>query len=217
MCVLAICVAIPASAATILYYNFEDGTPGVPMNQTGTTGQIGSMDISGNNRHMYAWDTTYGPWFSALHDTATGIGLSSKHNAQDGYCFDPGLVAWSPGVWTIEFSFKLDNLSGWRTIIGRDGWATYNGQNIDVGAALYIQKNGIDNKIRLDFATVSGERYHLDSTLVPVVGQWYHFAIVGDGDTINMYADKLDGNEFQNVGTHTPTSGLNHEIGRAHV
>lgn len=80
-------VTIPLSAATILYYNFEDGTPGVAMNGTGTNGQIGSLDISGNNRHMYAWNTIAGPWFSALHDTPTGIGLSSKHNAQDGYCF----------------------------------------------------------------------------------------------------------------------------------
>lgn len=183
------------------------------MNQTGTTAQIGSLDVSGNNRHMYAWDATYGPSFSALRDTATGIGLSSRHNGgQDGYCFDPVLVAWSPSIWTIEFSFKLDSLSGWRTMIGRDGWATFNGQNIDVGAALYIQKNGIDNKIRLDFATVSGERYTLDSSLIPVVGRWYHFAIVADGDTIKMYADQLDGNEFQIVGTHTLTAGKNHAL-----
>ena len=117
--VLFLCVGV--HAATVLYYNFEDGTPSVPMNNTGTNGQIGSLDISGNNRHMYAWNTIAGPWFSALGDTATGIGLSSRHNAQDGYCFDSGLVAWSPSVWTIEFSFKLDTIAGWRTLIGRDG------------------------------------------------------------------------------------------------
>ena len=95
------------------------------MNNTGTNGQVGSLYISGNNRHMYAWNTIVGPWFSA-GDTATGIGLSSRHNAQDGYCFDAGLVAWSPSVWTIELSFKLDTMAGWRTLIGRDGEARSN-------------------------------------------------------------------------------------------
>lgn len=203
---------IPVSAATILYYNFEDGTPGVAMNGTGTTGQIGSLDISGNNRHMYAWDTTFGPWFSALHETATGIGLSSKHNLQDGYCFEPGLVGWSPSVWTIELSFKLDTVAGWRTLIGRDGFPIWSGGQVGVGAALYIQKNDRNRAITLDFATVSGERYTCDSSLFPVVGQWYHLAIVADGDTINIYADRLDGNEFQNVGTFNLTPGNDHAL-----
>jgi hypothetical protein len=209
--VLALCMS--AHAATIAYWNFEDGTPDVAMNPTTTTGQIGTHDISGNGRHMYAWDNYYGPLFSSLRDTPTGIGLSSRHDGhRDGYCFDAGLVAWSPSVWTIEFSFKLDNIAGWQTLIGRDDWAVYNGANIDVGAALYIQKNGQNNAIRLDFATASGERYHLDSTLVPVAGQWYNFAIVGEGDTISMYADHLDGNGFQAAGTHTLTAGKNHAL-----
>ncbi|MBN1125215.1 MAG: hypothetical protein JXA82_09410, partial [Sedimentisphaerales bacterium] len=189
---LGAALSLPTSAATILHYNFEDGTPEALMNPSATvTGQIGSLDISGNNYHMYAWNDYYGPMFSSLGETPTGIGLSSEHDGhRDGYCFDAGLVEWSPSVWTIEFSFKLDNLSGWRTLIGRDDWAQYNGQNIDIGAALYIQKNGENNAIRLDFATVSGERYHLDSTLFPEVGQWYHFAIVANGDQIDMYADR---------------------------
>ncbi|NLH15900.1 MAG: LamG domain-containing protein [Phycisphaerae bacterium] len=205
-------VTIPLSAATILYYNFEDGTPGVAMNGTGTNGQIGSLDISGNNRHMYAWNTIAGPWFSALHDTPTGIGLSSKHNAQDGYCFEPVLVAWSPSVWTIELSFKLDTIAGWRTLIGRDGFPIWSGGQVDIGAALYIQKNDRNRAITLDFATVSGERYTMDTSLFPVAGQWYHLAIVAAGDTINIYADRLDGNEFQNVGTFNMTPGQDHAL-----
>ncbi|MBE0536646.1 MAG: LamG domain-containing protein [Phycisphaerae bacterium] len=217
-CVTSVCLVLaltaPLSAATILHYNFEDGTPDTPMNPSSTvTGQIGSLDLSGNGYHMYAWSDYHGPLFSSLGETPTGIGLSSEHDGhRDGYCFADGLRSWSPGVWTIELSFKLDDLSAWRTLIGKDDWAVYNGANIDAGAALYIQKNGVNGAIRLDFATVSGERYHLDSTLIPAAGQWYHFAIVVEGDQVNMYADRLDGEGFQNAGTHSLTAGLNHAL-----
>jgi hypothetical protein len=211
--VLILCMG--AHAATLAYWNFEDGTPNAPMNPKAGDGvaQIGTRDISGNNRHMWAYNDFYGPLFSSLHDTPTGIGLSSRHDGhRDGYCFDSVLQAWSPSVWTIEFSFRLGDLTGWRTMIGRDGWAVYNGTNIDVGAALYIQKNGENNAIRLNFATASGERISLDSTLFPALNQWYHFAIVANGDTINMFADRLDGNEFQSVGSFNLTPGRSHAL-----
>ncbi|MBN1818810.1 MAG: LamG domain-containing protein [Sedimentisphaerales bacterium] len=205
-------VAAGLHAGTIAHWNFEDGTPDTPMNSTGTTGQIGTADISGNGHDMYAWDDYWGPMFSSAGETPTGFGLSSEHDGhRDGYTLS-NLSAWSTSTYTIEFAFKLDDLAGWKTLIGRDGWAQYNGQNIDIGAALYIQKNGENNAIRFDFATVSGERYHLDSTLVPAAGQWYRMAIVGDGDQINMFVDSLDGSGFQAAGEHALTEGMDHAL-----
>ena len=203
-------MSLSTFGATILHFDFEDGIPETPMNTTGMTGQIGTYDLSGNGYNMYAWDAWWGPSFSALRDTATGVGLSSDHPGHgDGYAWAEGLVGWQPSSWTVELSFRFDNPDGWRTLIGKDGFTNISG---DPAAGLYIQSNGIDNRIRFNFATVSGERISLDSELIPEAGKWYHLVIVVDGDEIRMYADRLDGNSFQLIREQTMTAGLDHSL-----
>jgi hypothetical protein len=63
--------------ATVLHYDFEDGTAGVPMNDfpvTQINGTVGTADLSGNGYDMHAWDDYWGPVFSAEGDTPTGTG-----------------------------------------------------------------------------------------------------------------------------------------------
>mgnify|MGYP001070366773 CR=1 FL=1 len=202
-----------ASGTTILHYDFEDGTPGAPMNDfpvTQQNGTVGTADLSGNGYDMLAWDDDYGPYFSQLGDTPTGVGLSSYHDGNsDGYCPSPGLVAWSPSAWTMELSFKYDNADGWQTLIGRDDWTGIDG---DIAASMYVQSNGIDNAMRITFATVSDERYTLDSSLIPDMGQWYHLAVIAEGDQLDMFADQFDGNGFQNIGTLPMVEGVDHSL-----
>jgi len=210
---LALILSVAVPAATILHYDFEDGTPETPMNNfpvTQQNGTVGTVDLSGNGYHMHAWDDYWGPWFSAAGDTPTGTGLSSVHEGHnDGYTLADGIRAWSPSTWTIEVSFKLNDPDGWRTLIGRDDWTGIAG---DVAAAFYLQSNGENNAMRVTFATVSGERYFLDSSLIPAAGQWYHLAAVGEGDLIEMYADSFDGYGFQKIGSLTMTPGVNHAL-----
>ena len=211
--VLTLAMVMPASGATILHYDFEDGTPNAPMNPNPgdtNTGLVGSVDLSGNGYDMYAWNDYNGPMFSAEGDTPTGVGLSSVYDRhRDGYCFADGLVTWSPSTWTIEASFKLDDLAGWQTLIGKDGWTGIAG---DIAAAMYIQCSGENDSMRVNFATVSDERYWLDSSLVPVPGQWYHLAVIVDGDQLDMYIDEFDGSGPRNIGSLTMTPGLDHSI-----
>lgn len=213
MSVLALVMAMPVSAATILHYDFEDGTPNTPMNPNPletNTGLVGSVDLSGNGYDMLAWNDYYGPLFSAEGDTPTGVGLSSVYDRhRDGYCPAAGLVTWSPSTWTIEVSFKLDDLAGWQTLIGKDGWTGIAG---DIAAAMYIQCSGENDAMRVNFATVSDERYWLDSSLVPVPGQWYHLAVIVDGDQLDMYIDEFDGSGPRNIGSLTMTPGVDHSI-----
>jgi hypothetical protein len=202
-----------AFGATVLHYDFEDGTPNTPMNPNPgetNTGLIGSVDLSGNGYDMLAWNDYYGPLFSAEGDTPTGMGLSSAHDRhRDGYCPAAGLVAWSPSTWTIEVSFRLNDLAGWQTLIGKDGWSGIAG---DIAAAMYIQCSGENDVMRVNFVTVSNERIILDSSLIPVPGQWYHLAVVADGDWLDMYADQFDSNGFRNIGSLTMTAGVDHSI-----
>ena len=188
-----------AEAATVAHWDFEGGIPGASMAQGGTGGVPAVPDLSGNGYTMYAWDDYWGPEWSALGDTPTGVGLSSQHSGHDdGYVFAPGLVNWQPLIWTIELSVRLNDLAGWNTMIGRDGFTGVPGE---VEAAFYFQNNGINDRFRINFSTVGGQRYILDSDFVPVAGQWYHLAAVSDGSTLQMWADKLDGNGFQLVGS----------------
>ncbi len=187
----------PDDQGVIGYWDFEDGTPGQPMNDTGLDGQVGSGDLSGNDFHMYAWDETSGPSFSLEGQTPTGSGLSARYDgAQDTYTADTFINNWSPTVWTIEVAAKLDNLTGWQTMIGRDG-ASHGEAESD----FYFQKNDANDRFRLNFETVGGQRYILDADFTVVANQWYYLAAVCDGDDLTMYADKLDGNGSQVVGT----------------
>jgi hypothetical protein len=198
---------------TVLHYDFEDGTAGMPMNDfpvTQVNGTVGTADLSGNGYHMHAWDDYWGPLFSAEGDTPTGTGLSSVHDShRDGYTLADGIRRWSPSTWTIELSFKLNDPSGWRTLIGRDDWTGIDG---DIGPSLQVQSNGIDDAMRVAFVTVSDEHYELFSSLVPEPGKWYHLAVVTDGDRLDMYADQFDGNGFQNIGTLTMAPGVDHSL-----
>jgi len=211
--VVVVLVSSVTFGATILHYDFEDGTAGTPMNDfpvTQINGTVGTADLSGNGYDMYAWDDYWGPWFSAEGDTPTGTGLSSVHQSHnDGYTLADGIRRWSPGTWTIELSFKLNDIAGWRTLIGRDDWTGIDG---DIGPSLQVQSNGIDDAMRVAFVTVSDEHYELFSTLVPEPGKWYHLAVVTDGDRLDMYADQFDGSGFQNIGTLIMDAGIDHSL-----
>ncbi|WP_094760496.1 rhamnogalacturonan lyase family protein, partial [Sedimentisphaera salicampi] len=104
------------------HWNFDGGTPGAAMNDTGQTGQPSVPDLSGNGYDLYAWNDTYGPAFSQEGQTPSGLGLSCRlSGGQDAYTTNPGINSWSPEEWTIECAVKLDTLEGWQTFIGRDG------------------------------------------------------------------------------------------------
>ncbi len=182
-------------AATIAHWDFEDGVDGVAFSAMPAQG---SVDIA-NGIVMFGYDSTWGPAFSS--DTLDGFGLCSRHNgSQDGYTVDAAINAWSPVTWTIEISAKLDHMSGWQTLIGRDG-SSFSTQESD----FYLQKNSVDGAFRLNMAAVDGSRYILDSSLVPEAGRWYRLVLTSDGTVITMYVDALDGAGYQVVGSLTMT------------
>lgn len=203
MSALHLGIGLTAShAATVAYWNFDQGTAGTPFSTTP------AVDLSGNNNTMFGYNDFYGPSYSTV--TPSGTGLSSRHDAnhQDGYTQGGVVNLWSPLTWTIEVSVKLDTQAGWNTIIGRDG--SSGGPKSD----FYLQNNGIDDKMRVDFKTLDGSNYILDSDFVPNAGQWYGFAVVSDGTTITMYADKMDGAGYQSVGS-LAMSGANNALANA--
>ena len=211
-----ICLFVSSlSAATIAHWDFEDGTNGIPFSSMPSSG---SEDIA-NGYIMRGYDSTYGPSFS--DQTPAGSGLSGYCNgSQDGYTTNATINAWSPEVWTIEISVRLDDVSGWETLIGRDG-----SSNGDSESDFYLQRNNVDGAFRINYETVTGQRWTLDADFAVQSAQWYHLALISDGVTLTMYCDKLDGNGYQIVGSldisfQTPAenalaaSGVNWTFGR---
>jgi len=198
---LILFVSLPAPAATVLQYDFEDGTPGEAINPTTAAG-VGSIDISGNGNDMWGWasaNQNNGPLFSQLGESFDGTGLSVFYNAnKDGYTTSETVNTWSPAVWTIEISFNLTDVTGWRTMIGRDG-----STNGDAESDFYLQTNGDTGQLRLNIENVEGTGLVIDSDFTLVANQWYHAALVSDGTTVTMYVDKLDGLGYQQVAQGT--------------
>ncbi|AQQ08989.1 Intracellular endo-alpha-(1-_5)-L-arabinanase [Sedimentisphaera cyanobacteriorum] len=198
----------PPEGDTAAHWDFDDGQPGAAMNNTGQTAQPASADISGNDFFLYAWDDTYGPSFSQEGQTPSGLGLSCRLNGgQDAYTKDSSLNNWSPEIWTVELAVKLDNLNGWQTFLGRDG-----SSQGEAEADFYLQKNGINDKLRINFDTVGGQRYILDSSISAQSGKWYYLAAVSNGSELKIYADKLDGQGSEVVGALDLNSSNNNAL-----
>ncbi len=191
---LAILVlAFNCYGSTIAYWNFEDGVNGQAFTPAGqANGSGGSVDtVSGVL--MRGWDLTYGPsWTNYTY----GTGLGMNNVSQDGYVLEGALHNWGPTSWTIECMVFLRDISGWRTLIGRDGTA---GGGADGSASdFYLQKNGVDNKFRINFKTAGGNTWILDGDYVPVVNKWYALAVESDGVTLSMWLD--DGSGYTQIG-----------------
>ena len=192
--------SVPASCrlpdvSVVAAWDFEDGTAGQAFSDMAGGGSVGTVD----GIVMYGYDEVVGPSFAAV--SPTGTGLSAYCNGvQDGYTVDTAFNTWSPRTWTIEVSVRLDDISGWKTFIGRDG-----STNGDLESDFYLQRNNdssadVPGAFRINYETTSGQRWMLDSNFAVQAGQWYRLAITSDGAAITMYCDKLDGNGYQQVG-----------------
>ncbi|MGC3957614.1 MAG: hypothetical protein QM813_06525, partial [Verrucomicrobiota bacterium] len=193
---LLLTIAGNSFAATIAYWNFEDGVDGRAFTTNGAPdGSGGSLDIA-NGILMHGWSSTVGPsWTSATY--GSGLGANFANANQDGYVYEGPSINWGPTNWTIECMVNLRNMSGWRTLIGRDGTA---GGGADGNAAdFYLQKNGIDDKFRVNYKTASGTTWILDGNYAPVANKWYALAVVSDGVTLSMWLD--DGAGYAQIGS----------------
>ena len=202
MSLLALVISIPVSAATLLQYEFEKGlvntspVDGDLMNESGSE-QETIPDLSGNGNNMWVLSDSTTLAFSS--DTPFGAGLSMECTGSPNHGFtslESSLATWSPIVWSIECSVKLNNLDGWYTLIGRD--LSSEGGN---PADLYFQKNDENDQFRINYYTVGGNRHVLDTGVAAVANQWYNVLAASDGYDLVIYVDALDGNGYQAMNT----------------
>ena len=216
---VALCFFLTTTSATygaaVVNWDFEDGVAGSPFTPVGqANGSGGSVDTVAGTL-MRGWDITYGPSWTNVTKPRPGSTLSMRNAAQDGYVTEGALHNWTAPTWTIETSVMLSSLTGWNTLIGRDG-STVSAPESD----FYLQENGIDDRFRFNFVTAGGERVILDGNYTPVANKWYGLAGTSDGTTFQMWLD--DGNGYQQIGAYAYTgtdnafrsSALNWTFGR---
>lgn len=201
-CILAIFLSASSAMAqtTLAHWNFDAGAADTPFAARPVD------DISGNGYLLHGYDPAVGPSYGT--ETPSRSGLSCHLNGQqDAYTVDPALNEWAPSQWTIEISVRLDQIEGWNTIIGRDGSKSPGGAKSD----FYFQNNGTNDHFRLDFATMDGSRYEIETPYVATAGIWYHFALVSDGSAVSMYVDRGNGEGYE-LASSTPLTGANNAL-----
>ncbi|WP_221284949.1 LamG-like jellyroll fold domain-containing protein [Haloferula luteola] len=194
--VAALSVTAPAtSTGTVAFWNFEDGVAGQSFTPVGAVAQSGGSYDLVSGILMRGYSATYGPsWSADAPPNGDQLAMSAADNAQDGYVIDGPLVGWSPTEWTIECTVLLEEISDWKTLIGIDG-----SSQEDVSADFYLQKNGVNNRFRINFDTVGGQRWTLDGTPSVLANTWYALAVTSDGVTLKMWLDS--GSGYQQVGS----------------
>jgi hypothetical protein len=103
-------------------------------------------------------------------------------------------------TWDISADVYFLDAGGWQTIVGKDGYQVGGTGAANPGdplaAALYVQKNGIDSKFRVNFADTAGNRWVLDGTTVAVANTWYNVRATSDGSTLRIYVDGSEENSL---------------------
>lgn len=181
--------------STVAFWDFEDGVAGQAFTPTGqANGSGGSVDVEAGIL-MRGWDDFGGPsWTGAVPPHGGGLAMDCADNHQDGYVTEGALHGWSPGAWTIECTALLEDLTGWLTLIGRDG-----SSQAVAESDFYLQNNGIDDRFRISIATVGGTRWILDGTYPVQTNTWYALAARSDGATLSLWLD--DGSGYQQIGS----------------
>ena len=184
----------PEESNTQAFWNFEDGLDGQSFTPAGSTdGSGGSYDTI-NEILMRGFNETYGPsWSSATPPNGGALSMNNVDGSQDGYVTEGALHNWAPQEWTIECTILLEELTGWKTMIGRDG-SSHGLPESD----FYLQNNGIDNRFRISYQTSNAQRWAIDGNYNIEANRWYALAVRSDGATLSMWLD--NGNGYQQIG-----------------
>lgn len=157
--------------------------------------RISSTDLSGNGNHLTAWTSSWMKWSA---DSVQGDFSMVNNNdwpaAGTDSSYNPSLAGIdaeviTPTNWTIEVIFNSSNLSGNRTMVGRDGRNV--GGSADSAAALYFSTRGTD--LAIEYRDIEGGGHNLQVAAGLTAGTWYTAVATSDGTTLRLY---LDGSEI---------------------
>ncbi|MBN2474904.1 MAG: PEP-CTERM sorting domain-containing protein [Pirellulales bacterium] len=210
---LAVCllllaaVAVPAPAATIAYWQFEEG----PVDtQTAVYQGDWFLDSSGNGNHMWTWADTTAPTyrsdvpFATVPQTGAANDLSLQFTPnQDNYTFAKPINTYSFGQLTVEASVKVNSLDGYQVFVGKDGKPVAS-EAFPPMFVKFLDHNDLFEVMMIDASGVPRLTW---SDFAPTVGEWYNLALVNDGSTMRFFIKGPGDTQYVEQGSPVAVSG----------
>lgn len=201
-------ICAPASAATVAYWRFEEGTAGqnVQSSATGPTWSADLADSSGNGHFLSAWNSSQWqfranvPYANVPWTGAPNV-LSVKNVSNSPTLWNESLASWEPEQWTIEVTFKAE-ANGWKTMVGRDsqGALSQGTETNQALAGLYLQTTDSPARgLAIKFIDRDGYWHAAEAGPDAYVGfnfstdpdgnnaPWYTIAATSDGTLLSLY------------------------------
>lgn len=207
---LALAFALPASAATVAHWTFDDPALGaadqanLPDSDGGTVWRMAAEDKSGNGNALTTWESAWAG-FKWVADSYKGdfaieaTGSCPATMTWSAQSLPTGVVleSWTPTEFTIEAIFQPAP-DGNRTIVGRDGRDVLTGSGSN--APLYFQQRS-GWALGFMYADMAGTWHDaISESNVIVAGNWYYMVGVTDGTNQTLYLANLTaGTDFEVV------------------
>ena len=204
---------LPAMAATVAYWRFEEGPNGAQVTHGGAGNGVfyaGALDSSGNGNDLSVFAEGWAGYQYATDlagPTVPQNGLTNNFSVVNsgGYpamstATGSAMQTWTPSAWTIETTFQPET-GGYRTLIGRDSiGANTHGADTNL-AALYLQIIPGD-ALAIKYTDVQGYWHEAISAGGAITGygwpnyaagNWYAVAATSDGSTLSLYLKNIEG------------------------
>jgi len=188
-----------ASASTIAYWRFEEGTAGV--RNAGSWDEF-YQDSSGNGNHLSAWPIEPAPGvnptatatvpYATVPQTgsANNLALDFSPNqdiATFGAQTSPKMIeTYMFNHWTVEATFKLDALN-WQVLVGKEGKRGDLGGAVGPEAPFWLKLLDFNKHLEV-LAIDDNDNFHAVGTLNPILAdEWYSVAARFDGTAIDLW------------------------------
>ncbi len=190
-----------ASASTIAHWRFENGTAGT---EHAVDQDDWYTDSSGNGNHLSSWWDESRPAATAVRPFTTvpqtgaannlaldfDNGTGGTEGADDLGTFGNGggkmIESYMFNHWTVEATFKLDNLY-WEVLVGKDGKRGDLGGAVGSEAPFWLKILDF-NKCLEVLAIDDNDNFHTAGTLNPILtDEWYSVAARFDGTAIDLW------------------------------
>ncbi len=179
---------------------------GLPDSDGQTVWRKAAHEWSGNGNHLTTWEYAWAghTWSNDVPATsvpAEGYGNSLSITSAGSYPAamtwseqsNPtgvDLETWSPSEFTIEASFKLTDISGYHTIVGRDGTEVATDRAEPALAPFYLSSRAGTGTLGVVMTDVDGYTHIVESEEGFVeTDTWYNVAVVSDGTTLSLYCN----------------------------
>ncbi len=198
-----VAVAGAARAVEVAYFRFEEGAADAQFQGPTSPGGPGSgiaVDSAGGDDGMRTWADYSTPVYrtdvpaSVIPRTGAPNTLSLQFALPEDL-FSEGAPINSRlfSQFTIEASVKFNNLDGWQTFVGKDGFSIPGSPRPDL-SSLYFQLSDSDDsnqdKVAIKVHDANGNFVEVFTQQTVVADRWYNFAAIMDGTTLALYREE---------------------------